>query len=784
MSQEDIDLFDALNNALHNPSKVESGEIQVPEGFDEVYQSLRTLTDFEQAARIDFDPDMATVEDYFYRGWKPPESYASFSHNSHGQLVYPPGFKKPRIDASYQDMRDLGFEPLFWNPAEQWKVSRMQGVRYREQMELVNALKQSGDDVIRANSDSQIPEGWRIPRIGPAFEGKTFGAFDDAGNPIAIKGRSWIVRNDVGNVLENVYGTRPDLGTVHVGGAEVDILNAIDWITFVPKRAKLVGSIFQQVDFANRQGIGAFSNAVDELSRGRPDKATLSLFKLPLSMWEMLDANLRPGSEGKILAKWDSTTPIMKDRIGVTPASISSSGLSQTDVTILPADMGDILREGLEEAGTLSPKLITRLVANIEGAMRRGLFQRFYPATIYADVTRNIAPMMIKMYPHETDARLSAMIAEAANIKWSSIPASMSAVQNRFIRETGTRVAFSMGENEGLLRQAFRAIPIRGKVPRLGIGQPPVVRTPTGPGRIAGARARLKERPQSIGEAIPLKINLQEQRFWGTHWIGAYMWLMTMASTIHFVTTGEVMPKERWSPISKDKWGPLPFGYNTKFAAPTLPGVARGGFDATLDLVGQMDTAFRILDPQSFVSSRTSVPVRAIINATNGENFYGQDTMTVGPGGMVSWTEQLVRDLFSPIGPGPVIEETIRQQIPGGDKLIPAGEPRLGIKGLLLQSGTGSNLRAESNTALWEQYEDSATTQEDRDRIVQELYLRDFVAFDRNPTFEQERTDPRTKTKEEWLRDRLLNRKIREREEAKSSGSSGTGEVQRVIPKN
>ena len=58
-----------------------------------------------------------------------------------GKLVTPPDFTLPRVDASYREMRNAGFEPLFWNPYEQARLARMQGIKYRQQMELVEALK-------------------------------------------------------------------------------------------------------------------------------------------------------------------------------------------------------------------------------------------------------------------------------------------------------------------------------------------------------------------------------------------------------------------------------------------------------------------------------------------------------------------------------------------------------------------------------------------------------------------------------------------------------------------
>ncbi|MCH7621063.1 MAG: hypothetical protein IH870_04115, partial [Chloroflexi bacterium] len=141
-------------------------------------------------------------------------------------------------------------------------------------------------------------------------------------------------------------------------------------------------------------------------------------------------------------------------------------------------------------------------------------------------------------------------------------------------------------------------------------------------------------------------------------------------------TKGEPLPAERFTPLSKDPFGPLPFGYNTSFAAPDIPVRGRGGSRLTLDLVGQMDTALRVLNPGSFVTSREQVAIRALTNQLKGSEFFGEPIDTVGPGGVVSRTVQLARDLFSPIGPGQFVEGLAREHLPGVASVIPEAEGR------------------------------------------------------------------------------------------------------------
>ncbi len=650
---KDIAKLDEQRNLLHNPSKVASGELKIPAGFEEMYRELRALTDWEQAARLDFDPNMATVNDYFDRGWKPPEG--AFTETVQGRpLVRTPKFKKPRVNATYQEMRDAGFEPLFWNHYQQWAASRIQGTKYREQMKLVEYLKGMGEDLIKPHDGGPIPQGWRVPEVGPAFEGKPFAISDPAtGEPAVMFSRRWIVRNEVANTLENIYGKRPDLGKFVIKGKTIDPLTLIDFVTFVPKRAKLFLSFFQQVDFLTRAGGSSWSMVVDSLLAGKPIKAVAALAKYPVSVVEILHANFSPAKRLSLAKQLDDTTPLVQGRPGVTLKGISEAGLSTFDPTILPADMDKIAHQIADEAGALGlGKQVVQAILDAESAMRRGLFQGTYPAALITSIKNNIAPMMVRQWGSLNDAQINAEIARQANKLYSTIPASQSVIQNRALRETLRRLFFSIGESEGLLRQATSAF--------------------KGP----------------------------NAAYWRKHYIGVYLFLITVANIIHFATTGEPLPADRYSPIAKDNWGPLPFGYNRDFAAPTIPIKGRGGVELTLDLAGQMDTAFRILNPVNFITSRESVPVRATVNQISGTDFYGAPIDDVGPGGVVSRISQLMFDLLAPIGVGGIGVDLTREAV---GEAAPEIEERLGVSGLALQA-TGINIRAETTRQLLDRF--------------------------------------------------------------------------------
>ena len=665
--QEDIPRLDELFEALHNPSKVKSGEIAIPSGFEDIYKQLREYTDMDEMFRLDFDPNLGTVEDYFYRGWNPPDE--AIIRGKGGQLGIRPNFKKPRIDASYRQMRDLGFEPLFWNPFEQWRASRLQTIRTAQQKHLVTMLAQldkNGSGFIQQiPATGVIPRNrhnWRTPRVGPAMEGRRFIQKDKNGRPFIKNIKGYIVPPEVANALENIYGKKPSLdmkvkipGSARISGTDryIDVMKMIDWLTFVPKRAKLFGSLFQQMDFMRRAGIGAWSRAFDAAIAGEPIEAVMALARFPKTMGSMVLANFSPNYRHALRSQLNDATPLFSGR-NISIKSISDAGLSTIDASILPDDIDRIARSAAEDAGVLHMKKVGRGIREVEGAMRRGLFDGVYPAAIIADVRNNIAPSMVHLYPKATDEQLAGMIAKAANIRYSVIPASQSVFQKRAIRETLRRVFFSINESEGLIKAGLGAF--------------------SGPNK----------------------------KFWIENWIGTFLFMITTANVIHFASTGQPLPKERYVPIVEDDFAKFGVAYNRTFASPTLPFTGRGGTEITLDLMSQMDTAFRLLDPNSFVDSRLSVPIKAIQAQVSGEAFAGEPIGDVGPSlfgaGGISRAAQFLTDLFSPIGPGQGIAEIARRVIPGASDILPvdAEASRLGPIGTTVQS-MGENVLAETS---------------------------------------------------------------------------------------
>ena len=717
---DDLARMDALFEALHNQSAIEAGtkvrglilpgEMVIDPALREIYEDLRWLTDWEQDARIAFDTNVTLVDEYFYRGWKPPKGIEARWTEEGMELVFTPAFKRPRRNASYREMRDLGWEPLHWNPYEQWKSSRMQGVRYRQQMQLVEAMRESRIAKIRKRDGNNV--GYRVPLVGPAFEGKVY---RDAQGGIGHT-LGWEVDHRTADILESMYGRRvrpkPVLRgrEIHGVSLETDVMKIIDWIVFVPKQAKLFLSLFQHMDFMNRVGHAAWSRLLTDMEdmlyidKNKPffswkspmrfqteantrdawvklgQSAAGATYKLPWNMGKMLGKGYRSDWRIAIKEAYDSTAPLVPGREGVHMYNISRAGLSYTDPTIFKADMDVIARDVFNESGlSKSIKFPFRMVRDLDFNMRQGLFEGAYPMAQLIDIQNYMAQSMAKLYPHASDAQLNSMIAMQANLAYSTIPASQSVIKSRFMRAFLVRTMFSMSESEALLRQGLAIF--------------------------------------NFGE------NKNVGKYWRRRAIGAYMYMSLIATIINMVSTsdikdggvhiGDPLPLDRyWKLLENNPYNkfipmnPIGNSYSADFLSPNL-WRTKNGNQVTLDLMGQMDTVFRVLDPIQFGLSRESVPVRAISEQIVGKDFYDQRIdqvgMSIGPAdGILSRSVALARTMGAPIGLGTAGIDILHANVPQLQDeeswaygLVQPGELRLDTAGHLLQA-TGLNVRSQN----------------------------------------------------------------------------------------
>ena len=716
----------------------------------EVYEELRTVTDIEQAMRIDFDPEMGTVQDYFYRGWKPPSiTEMDAKPLQTKDIAGTPSYDKPRSAMTYVEGRQLGMEPLQWNPYFQSIYSQRQGLQYRMQTELIQHLQSEYAGLAKyVENPEQIVEnpGWRVPKVGPAFEGKPFKitgeeAADDVqalvgdragqvrkaelgeeGLPvkdIAFKKGQWIVPNNVADTLESLFHSGPKWKyEVVLFGKTRDIAKWVDYAVFIPKRLKLLGSLFQMTDFLRRNGVGATHGIVDAvwiaIERGmtpsqafeaaRQSASSVTSFKTDdIGGWWNVMYSYGAAGKSDVFRQLIESPEAIIPNTDITWPSLVGHGLNITDDTILPAeDFTRILNEVADSNVGILTKT-GRMFKELEYSSRRGLFNRVYPAAIMTDVKFNLIPIARRAYPNATDNQIMALVARQANIKYSTLMRSQSEIPIK-VRDILMRVAFSVNENEGLIRQMIRAV--KG----------------------------------------------EETKFWRQYWLSAGIFFALTATLIHgattLVTEGRVegLPKSRFVPFYRKEDG-IPIGYNNRFLSPDLPLITRSGEKATIDMLGQLDTAGRMLEPFQFINSRRGTTVSAFWHLAVGKDFYDRETDQWGHFGRAL---QFVNDIAVPIGfgtsalaltqqavgdtPLPEVsvrgEDIIREGTTLGD-VLPVSEQALGVPGLVAQA-SGENLKAPSRRELEKKMINNALPDSTKESL-RELDLDDLRKVENDP---------------------------------------------------
>ena len=621
----------ALFLALH-------GEGPVPPRMQAIYDDVRRLFKIEEDATLAADPDFPLREEYFSRFWLEPKATKAAG----GAIGARPAFYKPRTEDAFSDLLAKGYQPLTWNPYEMYAIRARMGTTYREGLQLAENMKGAG----LAVRESIAPDGWRVPRVGPAFEGKLHPyPIVDTGDirlgksgdlyqrpSAAIAGpkprERWAVPNALAERLEGMFGPPADMGRT---------LNAVSTVSDAAKRLKLAFSLFQQVDFATRTGASGFAGAIDSAIHGEPLSVIRKLVNVPANLAKIPLANLSPARRQTLARLLTSSSPILKGRPDVSWRMLSEAGLTTVDTSIVDDLTRSLLRE--ISTGQNVPGPVRRRIRAINAAITNGLFKGVYPEAQVASIRDHIAPQVMRQHPHWTPNQIARGIADQTNERFSTLGNYQTVFSNQVVRKGLRTLLFSTNETEALLRQAMHVA-------------------------------------------------------WGTHkvanieyFLGAFAFLGATAEAIHYAATGEFLPPERFVPVSRDRNSPIRIGYNRNFMAPDVPfAVGRGGAKLSLDLMGQLDTVFRLLDPEQFFTARLNVLPRAAWNQRAGKTFFGEQLDTPG-----KRAEALLSDVAIPI---PL--EQLRGVAGLGAMPI---EPRVGPWGGLIQA-SGLNVRAETNAEL------------------------------------------------------------------------------------
>lgn len=422
----------AMLMALH-------GEGPLPAGMEEIFADLKNILAVEQADMLAVEPQMAKSfanhPDYFPRLWSAPKVTKTSGTRALGAT---PFFKKPRVDATFTELLESGYEPSSWNPYDLVALRRISGVEYREAKNLIDKLHRTG----QAIPQSELPKGsgWRVPDAGMAFTGKPFAMADGtAGLTPRIA-----VPAHVANVIESTFGKRPQLLI-----KDKDVLGSVRFFSNAAKRTKLFGSLFQHIDFGTRAGGLAFSPS--GLSRGLP-------VKYPSLIARLMNVSLRKAPRDALRKRILSDKPLYDD-FDISLRKVAEGGWQiGGDLSIFRRGVMDFMDDSLKGAPASVAGIAARRAKNVATFMEDGLFDGVYRETQSWALENSIIPNLRKNHPTWTVDQIAGSAATEVNKMFSTLGEWQSIFSHPGTRELTRTILFSANESESWIRAAVSTV--------------------------------------------------------------------------------------------------------------------------------------------------------------------------------------------------------------------------------------------------------------------------------------------------------------------------------------
>tara|TARA_R100000900_G_scaffold144858_1_gene129576 strand:+ start:8584 stop:13953 length:5370 start_codon:yes stop_codon:yes gene_type:complete len=640
-----------LLKALH-------GEGEVPQGYQKFIDHVLELKKQEEAAYIAFDNGSGSGEivnafvqnpNYFPRMWQrlDPKTNKYVNVGDLDETTIPPHLRA-RTDMSFTQLLAAGYRPVSYNPLDLMTIRRVKGVEHRETVLLVERLKKTGIAVPEDElTDAMRSAGYRIPEIGPAFEGMKIAA---AAGGHANIGR-FAVPKQVADQLEVIYGKSTSF---NVGG--IDLFQGLSKFNNVAKRSILSFSGFQHQDMFFRAG--AFASSPLGLRRGAPVKLFSSLAGRIIASSFYKGDFKGLGRRGVSRRALDDS-PIYQDS-DLSFKMIAEQGWNYGgDTSIIKRHAIDSVEELEKSIDLKGIKGNLKLVKDrLGGAIKfweSGLFDGVYAETQMFMLENAILPFLRKQYPSESSQQLARRAASEVNMFSSSLGDWESVFTNATAKDFMRLAAFSTNETESWLRSISRSIP--------------------------------------RGDKANDSSGLYRQ-----YWLGYATWLAAVGNAVNLMRTGELLPMQSYSPLAfgppDDPEGIIQFStrYNSKFLSPKIMH-GRNGQPIYLDIVGQADTPFQwLFSPLSAAQGRTSPLLNVFKPFATGKTFYGNALPSALDKAQYSLLQSLPIGAFQAIDLGAEHNQALRE-------FIPEGESGIGTKGRLFQIG-GFNVRKETTREL------------------------------------------------------------------------------------
>jgi hypothetical protein len=372
-------------------------------------RALRQILDQETAKM------QATIPNFEGRQWYYPHEYQPAAEKvavgrgaGRGRFGVKPGFMRQRkLEGTILDVLaerpDLTLKT--WDAIETVERRVYRGIIYRQQTVMLQNLKRTG---LALPASEVVEEGWRVPKIGPAFESRPVPGKPD------VYTQPWAVPRDIAKALEDHFGTSAFNANVPLRVMREAIATA--------KFVKVFGGLFQNIDYSTRT-LGYATKYRDIATLGEIPKALARAYF--------------PGLDTKIRAL-ELQDPIIQ--------GLYRHGLNRE------AGLGFVGPEYERIAGELTIYKIP-IIGRAAKAFGSGTFRNAHNSFV-TGIGRRVAQNYMKggMSLEEAAAKAALDINES----FSSLPNWQSVFRNPTTRDFMRTFLFSMAEQESWIRMPFR----------------------------------------------------------------------------------------------------------------------------------------------------------------------------------------------------------------------------------------------------------------------------------------------------------------------------------------
>ena len=621
-----------------------------------VYDELMKIRNLEQSEYIEFFTDYGLTElknvfdsnpNYFPQMWIPPKGVVRNSEGAWDFVKGNPNLKQ-RLDIPWEDKIADGWKPITWNPFELMMLRRIRGVEHRESLIVLESLKrQNLASPVNPDPNDVNKLGWRIPKIGPSFEG-VYQINKKTGQPTRVG--VYYVPNYAAKLLENSHGFSNRMGKTAL---EFEPESVQTLLTPILGRSPEI------------PGVQLYPNIkwspLDFLAKSARGFKQMILGLTPYQDIDLIQ-RVYGGASGRAAGK---TIDFV---IGTGPRELKIDTMIKDPIT------GKFrTRTKLDKAADILTGRERNPIISSLGLMPRIFMSRFYSGEMWGMGRRGITNRILSGVPLYDDFKIS--LRDVAEYGWN-IEGDTSVLRSNFAQsiddfEASLNIATRKSEKvqarlkairnyqaDSLFKGTYREtqaylletviIPeLREQFPLASVDEIAakaadninIMTSSQGSWQTTFKNATYRDAlnvvvfsPNETETWLKSFANMFKgdyKKLYGKYYMGTYLNMVIVGNLINQWKTGEPMSIDMYSPLKmKDQenseFSKFPLAYNDKFMSPIV-GFGRNGLPVKVDLVNQFDTAFQwMVDPITALKNRASPLVGFGRPWVSGTTFYGE----------------------------------------------------------------------------------------------------------------------------------------------------------------